>query len=111
MITAQHVIQMINHWLKTPPNGYVGSSYGADLNSLLLKALTSNVADAFIAKMKQDLPLLQTLNSEQLALYSESEGFETTRIYLRVGDININLNKVNDQRQQPNGETFDVNAV
>ena len=48
MILPEHIIAMLNHWLQTPANGYFGSSYGADLNSLLLRPLSTATADIFI---------------------------------------------------------------
>ncbi|SDB86868.1 hypothetical protein [Acinetobacter boissieri] len=94
MIVSADVISMINHWLSTPPNGYFGSSYGADLNGLLLRPMTSDVANTFIAKMKEDLPILAQLHSDQLSLYTENISFEQKKIYLGVGNININLTDI-----------------
>ncbi|GAA5003313.1 hypothetical protein GCM10023206_06880 [Acinetobacter puyangensis] len=110
MIVTSDVIAMIEHWLFTPPNGYFGSSYGADLNGLLLRPLNSTVADEFIAKMKTDIPILAGLDSSQLALYSTAEGFEKRIIVLSVGTITINLNNVQNQLLSEQGETYDANA-
>lgn len=111
MIVTKHIIDMINDWLGTPPNAYFGSDYGCDINSLFLKPLGSIVANNFIDKMRKDLPILNMLNNDQLSLYTQPEGFETTIIFLQIGDVAINLNDVNDQRQtQQTGETFNVLA-
>lgn len=111
MIVTQHIIAMIEHWLSTPPNAYIGSRYGAPLNDLILNRLSAPVGNAFIAKMKTDIPILNQLGPDQLSLYSDTEGHETRIIYLRVGNVNINLNKAAEVRAQLRGETFDVNAV
>lgn len=113
MIITKHVIAMIEHWLTTPPNAYFGSSYGADLNGLLLRPLTSTIADSFIAKMKTDLPILSNLSSDQLALYTTTQGFEKKIIVLSVGDITLDLTHIAEQmkaNQQQSGETYDANA-
>lgn len=109
MIDGARIGRMIEHWLTTPANGYFGSSYGADLASLLLKPLSRPVGDQFIAKLKTDVPILASLSSDQLELYSRDEGFERKIIYLRIADVKINLNQVYDQ-MQAGGETVDANA-
>ena len=109
MILPEHIIAMLNHWLQTPVNGYFGSSYGADLASLLLRPLSRPLGDQFIAKLKQDIPILNELSSDQLELYSSNEGFERKIIYLRIADVKINLNQVAAQ-MQAGGETVDANA-
>lgn len=109
MIDGARIGKMIENWLTTPVNGYFGSSYGADLASLLLRPLSRPVGDHFIAKLKQDVPILARLSSDQLELYSKDEGFERKIIYLRIADVKINLNQVYDQ-MQAGGETVDANA-
>lgn len=110
MIDRKKIYAMLDHWFNSEINGYFGSEYGPDLNSLLLGPLDSPVANAFIAKMKNDIPILKQLSADELSLYSVNEGFETKVIYLKVGDVAINLNQIRDSRQSLQGETFDVDA-
>lgn len=110
MIDRAKIYAMLDHWFNSEINGYIGSEYGPDLNSLLLGPLDSPVANAFIAKMKNDLPILKQLSADELSLYSVNEGFETKVIYLKAGDVAINLNQIRDSRQSLQGETFDVDA-
>lgn len=93
MIDSSAITGMVEHWLDTPVNGYVGSSYGADIASLLFAPLSDNRADAFLAKMKQDIPVLAMLNDEQLTIQAETQGFEVVMLYLRIGSIMIPLGK------------------
>lgn len=109
MITTATVYPMVIHWLNTRPNGYFGDPYGADLNAFLLKPLSAPVADAFLNKMKRDIPVTADLTDDQLSIQSENVGFERKIVHLVLGDISINLNQVADQ-QQNTGETFDVDA-
>lgn len=109
-ITRSDVLPMIEDWLYTPVNGFFGSSYGADLPSLLLRNQSDLAADVFIEKMKTDLPILRQLDSNQLALFAENEGFERKRIYLQIFDISIDLNQVGEQLQATSGGTFNVTA-
>ena len=110
MIDRKKIYAMLDHWFNSEINGYIGSEYGPDLNSLLLGPLDSPVANAFIAKMKNDIPILKQLSADELSLYSVNEGFETKVIYLKAGDVAINLNQIRDSRQSLQGETFDVDA-
>ena len=108
-IRTQDILPMIEHWLKTPVNGYYGSGYGADLASLLLRPLSTPIADDFLAKLKRDIPILAELSADQLSIISQNIGFEQQQLYLRLGQVAINLNDIADQ-QRTTGETFDVEA-
>ena len=111
MILPEHIIAMLNHWLQTPVNGYFGSSYGADLNSLLLRPLSTATADIFIQKLKRDVPILNDLD---LGISSSNAGFERKQIYLTIGTKNlINLSQFQQNtntRFNPNEEFVDANA-
>ena len=111
MILPEHVVAMLNHWLQTPVNGYFGSSYGADLNSLLLRPLSTATADIFIQKLKRDVPILNDLD---LGISSSNTGFERKQIYLTIGTKNhINLSQIqkrSNTRFNPNEEFVDANA-
>lgn len=96
--TTSDIEKMIRHWLSTPPNGYFGSPYGADLNSLLLKKDSQEVAEKFLAKMKTDLPILSMLPSNTFELLLSDKGYETAILFLRVGQISINLDNLNKVR-------------
>ena len=108
-IRTQDILPMIEHWLKTPVNGYYGSGYGADLASLLLRPLSEPIADSFLAKLKRDIPVLARLSADQLSIVTGDIGFEQKQIYLQLGQVAINLNNIADQ-QRTTGETFDVEA-
>ncbi|MEY2864247.1 MAG: hypothetical protein RLY58_1954 [Pseudomonadota bacterium] len=110
MINGQDIIRMVTDWLSTPVSAYFGSDYGCDLESLLLKAQSAPVADAFIAKLKRDIPVLSSLSQDQLSLYASNEGHERKRIYLGIGVINLDLNAINDKRKTATGDTFNVDA-
>lgn len=110
MINRSEILGMIDHWLRTPPNGYVGSSYGAPLEELLLYSQSTNIADNFINKMKSDLPILSQLNSTQFSIYTEEIGFEKKIVYFQVGTIAINLTQVSQDSLASSGETYNANA-
>lgn len=41
MIDRNKILAMLDHWFNSEINGYVGSPYGPDLNSLLMGPLDS----------------------------------------------------------------------
>lgn len=86
-ISAEDIQGMITHWLATPVNGYLGSDYGCDAKSLLQKALNSGVADAFIAKMKKDIPILSVIPQENIGLYSAPEMPDKLRLFIAIAGI------------------------
>lgn len=96
MVTTDDVRAWVDHWLATPVNGYFGTEYGADTASLLFNPLSDIRADAFLAKLKKDIPLLATLSDDQLSIRAESEGFDVTRLYLQIGSILIDLGSPSD---------------
>lgn len=93
MITAEHIRQMIIHWLDTPPNGYFAQGYGADAKAMLLKELSADVADEFLSKLRADIPIINTLDEDQLSISIETVGFDTINVVLSIGGIDIQLNE------------------
>lgn len=86
-MTAEDLQGMIDHWLSTPVNGYLGESYGSDPKSLLQKALHSGMANDFIRKMREDIPILQAIPSDQIDLYSVPEQPDKMRIFIMVASM------------------------
>lgn len=54
---------MVSHWLNAPPNGYLGSNYCADPQSLLQNPMAAGIGDAFIGKMCDDVQALAAMPS------------------------------------------------
>ena len=106
---ASTLRNMVNHWLSTPPNGYFGQSYGSDTKSLLLRELSANSADQLLAQLRQQIPILNQLNDDQLSIYEETSGFDTKRIYLSIGNIDILLDD-NTNNNDTNQDYYDVRA-
>ncbi len=106
MITAEHIINMINHWLSTPPNGYFAQSYGADVKAMLLKNPSSENADKFLDKLRADIPLLADFDSSQLSIESKMIDFEKEKIYLFVGNMPIFLGDTQDKLNNQIGQDY-----
>lgn len=108
MIDSNDVRRMVDHWLKAPPNGYFAQGYGSDEKAMLLQELSADNADAFLAKLRQDIPLLANLGDDQLGIETESVGFDTLKVYLIIGNIAISLNEPSTDTL--NQDFYDVRA-
>lgn len=72
-LDGKDVQSMVDHWLHTPVNGYLGSSYGQDVKALLQNPQAAGLADDFLAKLRTDVPMLAVLPPGTTNLY----GIET----------------------------------
>lgn len=93
-VTAHEIQDMVRHWLRTPPNGYLGSSYGADIKALLQSPMSAGLADAFIDKMLEDVPILAALPAGTVNLYAEELSNDTLRLVI---DLNGSLITVDNE--------------
>lgn len=94
VINGELLQQMVSHWLRTPPNGYLGSGYGSDPMSLLQGAMLSSNADAFISKMRDDIPLIGALPANAVNMYFEDTGNDTKVLYIEVMDSLVSINNL-----------------
>ena len=92
MTTLNNVFQnMISHWLYCPVGTVLGSNYGNPGTSLLQSAMSANIADAFIAKLKEDFPILNTLSDDAINIYVVKEGIDRNRFVLSVGNTEFEV--------------------
>jgi len=68
-ITGSDIQNMVRHWLNTPVSGYLGSDYGQDAKSMLQLPQADGAPEAFLQKMRLDVPVLQALPAGSLNLY------------------------------------------
>ena len=97
MIEGNQIETMIKHWLNTPPNGYFGQSYGADVRNMLLRELTSDNADMLLKKVRVDIPILNQLDESQLSISVDTVEHDQLYVYLLIGNIAISLGESNPQ--------------
>lgn len=90
-ITGADIQAMITHWLNTPVNGYIGSDYGCDPKALLQNPQSIGVANAFIKKLKKDVPILAVLPSNSVNLYSVQRGVDGLDIVLEVAGTALTI--------------------
>lgn len=90
-LTTELIFRMIAHWLATKPNTYYGSDYGAPLDDLLQKPLSSPIVDAFLAKMRKDIPVIAALPSGMINMWWDSDGLDKKFIYIEVAGQMVSL--------------------
>lgn len=86
---ADDIKRMIEHWLATPPNGYVGVSYGRNPKELLNSPMDDDTADTLLQWMREDMPILKQLSDNDLSVAHEEVNFETKQFYIQIGEILI----------------------
>ena len=86
---ADDIKRMIKHWLATPPNGYVGVSYGRNPKELLNHPMDDDTADTLLQWMREDMPILKQLSDNELSVAHEEVNFETKQFYIQIGEILI----------------------
>ena len=72
VVNTDEIAGMIEDWLMTPPNGYLGSDYGCDIKALLHLPVEGIAVDAFIEKMIKDIEILSVLPSDSVNVYAQN---------------------------------------
>lgn len=86
VVDSQELTGMAEHWLGTPPNGYLGSGYGSEVKALLQQPNSSGVGDQFVDKMAEDIPLIGALPAGAVNVYFEQRDKESKRLLIAVAD-------------------------
>ena len=68
-IKGEDIQKFVDHWLKTPVNGYLGSGYGQDLPALLQRPQADGSADDFVDKLREDIAIINALPEGTTNLY------------------------------------------
>lgn len=69
-ITSTEIMKMIDHWLQTPQDGYLGSDYGNNLKEVLQTPHAAGLANAQVKKLIRDVPILSILPRSSINLYT-----------------------------------------
>lgn len=92
---GRNVAGMTTHWLDTPVMGYLGSSYGQDLKANLQLPQNEAVANDYIRKLQNDVPVLSILPDGAIGLYAVPMGVDGVEVKLIVADQTFELNSDN----------------
>ncbi|WP_293000033.1 Calx-beta domain-containing protein [Nevskia sp.] len=84
-ITASEVQSMVSHWLGCPPNGYFGSLYGSDIRAMLQAPQRSGIAESFIRKLRNDVPVLSAISAADVQIGFTDEGPDRRNIVIGIG--------------------------
>ena len=90
--------RMLEHWIATPPNGYIGVSYARNPKELLHRPLDEDSANTFLEWMREDIPILKQLSDNDLSIVSEEIDFESKTFYIQIGEILLPIQTVNADR-------------
>lgn len=93
------LFRMIAHWAATRPNTYLGSTYGAPTEELLQKPLSSPIADAYLAKMREDLPVLDALPPGVVNIHASSSGVDRKQIYIEINGSYVSLSDLGEVKR------------
>ena len=86
---ADDIKRMIEHWLATPPNGYVGVTYGRNPKELLNRPMDDDTADTLLQWMREDMSILKSLPEGRLNVVASEVHFETKQFFIEIGEILI----------------------
>jgi len=90
-ITIQEINDMVTHWLNTPVNSFLGSSYGNNAEDLLQNPLHNGNADSFIKKLKTDIPVLKSIPQENINIFMQDNGVDKADIILEIYGLTFNI--------------------
>ncbi|MFM0060031.1 hypothetical protein PQR64_30810 [Paraburkholderia phytofirmans] len=90
--TPADIEAQIRHWLSTEVDGYLGSTYGSPLPELLQNPFGAGVADAFLAKLRADIPLLTLLPANAVDLSYVDTAPDKRQIFISVAGRTIKVN-------------------
>ena len=89
-VNRENVTRIINHRLRTPVNGYFGSSFGNDFKSVLFSAMNSSEADEIIQKLKSDEPLVKLLG-DNVDIFIVDRGYDKKDFIININGMEFNL--------------------
>ena len=84
ILNVKDVERILNHWLATPPNGYIGVRYGRNFKEILLKPMNEDTADTILQWMREDIPLFKSLSSDQLSIVSQEIDIDKKQYFVQV---------------------------
>jgi hypothetical protein len=84
VITGDDLTAMVAYWLATPQNSRLGTGFGNNAADLLGEPNSEGIANDFIKKMLNDLPILQVLPSGSVNVYAVPRGGDGLDLYVDV---------------------------
>lgn len=94
-IKPKDIQDMVTHWLQTPVNGYLGSDYGQDAKAMLQRPMAdTGEADAFLAKLRHDVPAVEAMPAGTVNVYHYNELPDQRRIVISVGSALLNVSDI-----------------
>lgn len=92
IIPANDIMDMIRHWLETPIGSILGTDYGSNADDLISRPNGLGVADGFIKKLMQDVPILATLPRGSINIYKVDDNTDKLKLILAVARNEFTIN-------------------
>jgi hypothetical protein len=98
IVTGEDLVDMVNHSMNCPPNGYLGSDYGNDLLQLLQQPMRAGLGDKVINKLFEDVPILTILPDGVVDLeLKDKAGVDSGRVlYINLAGVQVALGNVEE---------------
>lgn len=93
-LSMLEIADMVRHWLATPVNGYLGSSYGQDVKALLQQALHTGMADDFLQKLMTDVPVLAAMSPGTVNIYMETVAKDHRRLIIDLAGTQVSVDSL-----------------
>ena len=91
VITGTETQRMVRHWLNSPVCGYLGSDYGQDVKALLQLPQADEAPDAFLRKLRVDVPILQAMPVGDVNLYGVRTTPDRLDLFVEVAGKGIEV--------------------
>lgn len=89
--TPADIEAQIRHWLSTEVDGYLGSTYGSPILELLQNPFGAGLADAFLTKLRTDVPLLSMLPANAVDLSYVDTAPDKRALFISVAGRSIRV--------------------
>lgn len=86
-LTATDIENMVSHWINTPCGTYLGSNYGNSFADYLNTPLNSQGADAIVSKLLADIPIIDSLGRNIVAINAVPGDIDSIQYQLTIAGL------------------------
>jgi len=83
-IMADDISGMVEYWLATPKNSRLGTGFGNNASELIGNPNDGAIADEFVKKMLEDVPILQILPQGAVNIYAVPRDFDGIDLFVEI---------------------------
>jgi hypothetical protein len=93
-IDSKEIQKFVNHWLSVPAFGYLGSDYGQETKSLLQRPQSDGAADAYLRKLRTDVPVIDVLPAGSTNLYGVQTAPDRLDLVIEVAGTTFTIPEI-----------------